>query len=157
MARLRRQLSPLLTPVFRTYWRVSRAMTLGARVLAQDSEGRVMLVKPSYRQGWELPGGGVEKLETAEDAARRELAEEGGLLAEGPMALVGLYANHANFKNDHIVLFHTTRFAPCPPDSHGEIEARGFFAFDALPDDVTKGTHRRLEELFNAAPKSLDW
>jgi 8-oxo-dGTP pyrophosphatase MutT (NUDIX family) len=157
LSRLRRQLSPVISPLFRRYWRVSRGMTLGARVIAQDCEGRVMLVKPSYRHGWELPGGGVESLETAEDAARRELQEEAGLTPTAPMTLFGLYANHAHFKNDHIALFHTRSFAPCPPEQRGEIEARGFFAVTGLPDDVSPGTRRRLDELASGAPRSQNW
>lgn len=157
MAHWRRRLSPVLTPLFRGYWRVSRGMTLGATVVAQDSENRIMLVKTSYRPGWELPGGGVEPLETVEDAARRELAEEAGLAAEGPMQLLGVYANHANFKNDHVVLFHTKTFRPCPPAQSQEIEARGFFALDALPTPLGRPARERLNEMFMGAPRSPFW
>lgn len=157
MAPLRQKLSPLLTPLFRTYWRLSRPVTLGARVLALNGEGAVLLVRHSYSPGWHLPGGGVERLETAEAAARRELAEEGGVMAHGPLALFGFYANHANYKNDHVAVFLTRAVTPCPPENAGEIAERGFFAFDALPDGVTSGTHRRLEELFADAPRSADW
>jgi len=36
---------PVITPVFRTWWRFSRAATLGVRVVACDEAGRVLLVK----------------------------------------------------------------------------------------------------------------
>jgi 8-oxo-dGTP diphosphatase len=41
----------------------------------------LLLVRPSYRGGWHLPGGGVRRGEKPEAAARRELAEEIGLTA----------------------------------------------------------------------------
>jgi len=43
-------------------------MTLGVRGVAIDSAGRVLLVKHTYLHGWWLPGGGVERGQTCEDA-----------------------------------------------------------------------------------------
>lgn len=157
MSRLRRSLAPVLTPLHRLYWRFSRSMSLGARVIAEDGDGRIMLIEHTYKSGWHLPGGGVESLELVEEAARRELAEEAGLLAAPEMALFGVFANHANYPNDHVVVFHTTDFTACPPANQGEIARRGFFAVDALPDGVTPGTHRRLRELRAGGPKSPTW
>ncbi|MGW6022338.1 NUDIX domain-containing protein [Streptomyces sp. NPDC055099] len=53
----------------------------GAAALFRDSEGRVLLVEPNYRDGWALPGGTVEsdEGETPRQGARRETAEEIGL------------------------------------------------------------------------------
>ncbi|GAB3173900.1 NUDIX hydrolase [Myceligenerans halotolerans] len=44
-----------------------------------DAAGRVLLVKPNYRDGWAFPGGYVDQGETPHAAAARELAEELGL------------------------------------------------------------------------------
>lgn len=156
-ASLRHRFEPIATPLYRAYWRFSRAMTLGARVIALDEVQRVMLVRHAYKPGWYLPGGGIEALEVAEEAARRELAEEAGIAAQGRLALFGFYANHANFKNDHVVVFKANAFSPCPTDSAGEIDGRDFFAYDALPDGVTPGTLRRLGELYEGKPISPTW
>ncbi|MET9684741.1 NUDIX hydrolase [Streptomyces coeruleorubidus] len=53
----------------------------GAAALFRDTEGRVLLVEPNYREGWALPGGTIESDdgETPRQGARRETAEEIGL------------------------------------------------------------------------------
>jgi ADP-ribose pyrophosphatase YjhB (NUDIX family) len=51
---------------------------MAAGVLFRDQEDRVLLVEPSYKPNWELPGGAVEVDESPWEAASRELAEELG-------------------------------------------------------------------------------
>lgn len=53
-----------------------------AAVLVVDPDGRILIVKPTYRDEWLLPGGVVEVDETPADAALRELAEECGMTAQ---------------------------------------------------------------------------
>lgn len=50
-----------------------------AAVLVTDPGGRVLVVDPTYKDGWELPGGVVEPDESPGAGARREIAEELGL------------------------------------------------------------------------------
>lgn len=50
-----------------------------AGALITDPDGDVLLVKPSYRDHWTLPGGMVEHGETPEIACAREISEELGL------------------------------------------------------------------------------
>lgn len=57
--------------------------------LFRDADGRVLIVKPSYKDSWEIPGGGVEAGEAPHAAARRELMEELGIDRE-PGALLCL-------------------------------------------------------------------
>lgn len=156
MSNWRVRFEHVITPVFRAWWRVSRSLTIGVRVLATDEAGRVMLVKHSYAAGWHMPGGGVEKGEATAEAARRELAEEAGLEAVEPPALVGLYVNTA-FPGDHIAFFRVERWKACAPRGGNEIVERGFFARDALPEGTTKATLRRLAEVFDGAPRGANW
>jgi ADP-ribose pyrophosphatase YjhB (NUDIX family) len=52
--------------------------------------GHVLLVKPNYRDHWQLPGGILEDGEAPHDGCRREVAEELGLDIEpGPLLVVG--------------------------------------------------------------------
>ncbi|HLU95257.1 MAG TPA: NUDIX hydrolase [Thermobifida alba] len=49
-----------------------------ASALLRDDVGRVLLVKPTYRPGWGLPGGVIEMGESPLGACLRECAEELG-------------------------------------------------------------------------------
>jgi 8-oxo-dGTP diphosphatase len=49
---------------------------MGSGVLLTDRVGRVLLVEPTYKPQWEVPGGGVEADESPHSAAARELEEE---------------------------------------------------------------------------------
>lgn len=64
--------------VLRAWWWVRRPHHRGALV-AVHVGGAILLVRPSYRRCWDLPGGGVGRGETPEQAARRELQEEVGI------------------------------------------------------------------------------
>lgn len=62
---------------------------MGAAVLFTDPAGRVLLVEPTYKDYWEVPGGAVDANESPYDAAVRELKEELGLsVAPGRLLLV---------------------------------------------------------------------
>lgn len=157
MGEWRIRFEPVIAPVFRAWWRMRRGMTLGVRGVALDEQGRVLMVRHTYAPGWHLPGGGVESGEAATEAITREMAEEGGVEATAPPILIGFFSNHANFPNDHIALYRFDAWRPCAHASEGEIAERGFFAPDALPEGVTKGTRRRIAELFEGAPLSATW
>ncbi|GAA2402553.1 NUDIX hydrolase [Streptomyces glaucosporus] len=63
--------------------------TVAAGVLLFDEEDRVLLVDPTYKPGWEFPGGVVEPGEPPARAGVREVAEELGLrLDTAPRLLV---------------------------------------------------------------------
>jgi 8-oxo-dGTP pyrophosphatase MutT (NUDIX family) len=65
------------------------AETLAAGVLLFDERDRVLLVDPTYKPGWEFPGGVVERGEAPARAGMREVAEETGIrLREVPRLLV---------------------------------------------------------------------
>lgn len=156
MSPLRRALEPLITPIFRTWWRFNRGMTLGVRGVATDAEGRVLLIRHTYIDGWFLPGGGVESGEVAYDSFAREMAEEAGVSVV-KATLFGVYSNAPGFRNDHVLLYRVDHWTPTAPASDGEIAERGFFALDALPEGVSKGTLARLDEIFRATPQATHW
>lgn len=66
-----------------------RTETLAAGVLLFDDRDRVLLVDPTYKPGWEFPGGVVESGEAPARAGMREVAEELGIeLTDVPRLLV---------------------------------------------------------------------
>lgn len=135
-----------------------RSMTLGARAAAFDTAGRVLLVRHTYTPGWLLPGGGVERGEAADAAAARELAEEGAVRLTAPLALFGLYWNRAGAGRDHVALFVARAVRqPHPKTPDLEIAEARFFPLDALPDDASRATRARLDEIAGRAPASAFW
>ena len=51
---------------------------VGSCALIRDDAGCVLIVKPTYKDGWEIPGGLAETNESPRGAALRELHEELG-------------------------------------------------------------------------------
>jgi 8-oxo-dGTP diphosphatase len=52
---------------------------LASGCILRDQSGRILLVKPTYKPGWEIPGGMVEANESPAQACLREAREEIGL------------------------------------------------------------------------------
>jgi 8-oxo-dGTP pyrophosphatase MutT (NUDIX family) len=130
------------------WWRLTRPVTLGVRLLAVR-DGTVLLVRHTYQSQWYLPGGGVKRGETLEQAIRREAAEEVGATL-GAVRLLGVYTNFYEYKSDHVVVFVCDEVTVKGKDSH-EIERLGFFAFDDLPLDISPGSRKRIAEYRNQA------
>ena len=61
---------------------------MGSAALLSDDQGRVLLVEPTYKDYWELPGGAVEADEAPYAAVVRELKEELGLPVQPGRLLV---------------------------------------------------------------------
>ena len=140
------------------YWRMTRALTMGAQGMVFDDQGRVLLVRHGYHPGWHFPGGGVELGETAETAVVRELAEETGVLVEGRPRLHGLFAHFKSFPGDHIALFVIDKWTrPVIPAPNREIVEQDFFPLDALPEGTGAGVRERLLEVKQGAPPAGHW
>lgn len=137
--------------LFHLFFLLTRPLTFGVRAMVLDAEGRVFLVRHTYVPGWHLPGGGVEVGESAIEALRKELREEGNIELAAAPALFGLYHNRQGTRRDHVALYIVRDFrqtTPRQPDR--EIAEAGFFRLDALPEGVTRATLRRLAEASGA-------
>jgi len=157
MTTWRAHIEPFTRPLFFARSRLTRGMTLGVRGVAVDGEGRVLLVKHTYVHGWWLPGGGVERGQTAEDALVTEMREEAGLIVEGRPTLVSVHSNERYFRGDHVLVYRIDRFTMTPWAGGGEIAEIGWFDPSALPDDTHRATRARLEEVFGAVEATPHW
>ena len=139
------------------YFAVSRGMTLGVRAACFDEHGRVFLVRHSYVPGWYMPGGGVERRETARQALAKELREEGNLEMLSEPKLFHVYFNSSISKRDHVLFYRidVRQTAPRLPDR--EIVECGFFDPQALPQGTTAATRRRLAELVEGSAPADIW
>lgn len=140
-------------PFARTY-----QVTIGVQAAVFDAEGRVLLVRHGYRDGWHFPGGGVERGETLRQALDRELEEETGVIIAAEPKLLAIYAHFDEFPGDHIALFLVRNWSQprFPPPNH-EIRAQQLFARAALPAGTSKPTQRRLREIVEGAERSENW
>lgn len=140
------------------YWRFARGLTLGARAVVIDGEGRVFLIRHSYSVGWHLPGGGIEAGETLLQGLERELREEGNIELTAPPPLHGVFYHPLYSNRDHVAVYVVRSFRQVvQPVPNHEIVAHGFFAPNALPDDTTAGTRARIAEVLDNAPVVQRW
>ncbi len=144
---------------FQTWFRLTRGLTLGARAMVRDDDGRILLVRHTYVPGWAFPGGGVERGETAEEALAHELKDEAGIILTARPRLFALYANNAIFPGDHIAFYlvepGTWKRIDWKPNR--EIAEARFFPPDALPADLTPGTARRIAETLKGVIPAAEW
>jgi ADP-ribose pyrophosphatase YjhB (NUDIX family) len=157
MTTWRARIEPFTRPLFFALVRVTRGMTLGVRGVVVDGEGRVLLVKHTYVHGWWLPGGGVERGQTAEQALADELRQEAGVLIEGRPTLVSVHSNERFFRGDHVLLYRVDRFTLADRTAHGEIAAIAWFDPCALPNDTHRATRARLAEVFGGGACDVAW
>lgn len=55
---------------------------VAVKIIIRSDKGNILLVKPDYKDTWQLPGGGVEEYEDPKVAAVREVEEETGIKVE---------------------------------------------------------------------------
>jgi 8-oxo-dGTP diphosphatase len=82
-------------------------------VIIRDQDDRLLLVNPTYKPDWDLPGGMAEANEAPIDAARRELREELGLSVEiAALLCVDWVAPHGPWDDTLVFVFDGGTLAP---------------------------------------------
>jgi 8-oxo-dGTP pyrophosphatase MutT (NUDIX family) len=134
------------------------AVTLGVRAAVIDERERVLLLRHTYTTGWFLPGGGIERGETAEEALRRELREETEVKITAAPTLFGVYFNVRHSVRDHVFVYVVRSFSslkPKRPDP--EISEVRWFSLSDLPPDTNLAARRRLNEIVHGVTPEPIW
>ena len=119
-------------------------LQVGASVIVENEYGEVLLQKRADNHCWGYAGGSVELDEVVEDAAKRELFEETGLIAK-ELTLFGVfsgkethyvYPNGDEVSNVDIVYLckNYTGELKC---QESEVEDLRFFPADGLPENLS--------------------
>ncbi|SBU96368.1 ADP-ribose pyrophosphatase YjhB, NUDIX family [Streptomyces sp. MnatMP-M77] len=135
-----------------------------ADALVRDEDGQLLLVNPTYKEGWDLPGGMVEDNEPPDTAVRRELREELGLTATNLSFLCvdwvephGPWDDYLGFVFDAGVVSRQRAAELEPRDK--EISELGFFtvphALQLLPERQRLRLQQALLVLREGAPRYL--
>ncbi|OHA26454.1 MAG: hypothetical protein A3C06_02655 [Candidatus Taylorbacteria bacterium RIFCSPHIGHO2_02_FULL_46_13] len=108
---IKRILYTIVNPVQRVYWFLFRPDTRGVKCVL-ECNGHVLFVRLGYaHKGWTIPGGGVKRGESFEEAARREVQEEVGILVEN-VRKIGEYKNTSQYKRDTVEVFYAAVAIP---------------------------------------------
>ncbi len=142
-------LEPLRASVF------SRPTPLvGGDAAVIDDAGRMLLIRRADNQRWAMPGGALEVGETPAQGVMREVLEETGIRCQ-PLALVGVYDSRlCGLPSRHHLYLLTFLCKPLDdleiqPSSHAhEVLDTGWFAEDALPNDIHPGSASRISQAY---------
>jgi len=122
---------------------------MAAGCLILDEQGNILMVKPTYKPGWELPGGGVEHNESPKQCCQREIQEEIGLRRKVGDLLVVDYTSDTEEKTESLqFLFDGGTLTTAEVESIqlglDELSEFRFFAIEFLPAEMTPALRNRL-------------
>jgi mutator protein MutT len=146
----------LVTRVIRKIQSVLGLITLGPRAIILNEHNQVLLVKHTYQDNWHLPGGGLKKGETVQQALFRELEEEIGLIVKGPPQLFGIYYHTFLDVNDYPIIYIVRQYI-IEKKYSPEIKEVRWYDYNNLPSAINPGTQRRLVEYYEEIEISDKW
>lgn len=134
-----------------TYRRAASMLLFRTREGVGSGGDILLLHKPRKKDAWQLPQGGMEEGETAEECAARELKEEAGLEGVtmlGKSATVYQYdfpASYRRFRPDHICGQRIEFvYAIAPPDPVLTVDAEEVDRYEwVAPDQLSRFIKRK--------------
>ena len=131
-----------LNSLRRLYWFIFRPHTQGVKCLIENDD-KYLLVKTSYSGDyWTLPGGGCDYKEAPEQAIKREVVEELGIILTD-VVLLGSYESTVEYKRDTVYLFYG-KSQEKNFKTNAEIAEASWFPKDMLPQDQSRALKESL-------------
>lgn len=132
-------------------------LQVGASIIVLDEQNRVLLQKRRDNHCWGYAGGSVELDEKVEEAAKRELLEETGLVVN-TIELFGIFSGketHYIYPNgDEVsnvdIVYLCRDYCGKLKGQESEVEDLKFFDIQNLPDNISsplQGAINKLKEL----------
>ncbi|MBX4187301.1 MAG: NUDIX hydrolase [Candidatus Doudnabacteria bacterium] len=128
---------------------------IGSGALYLNEKGEILIVKPKYKEGWEVPGGVVEPNESPQEACIREIKEELGLNINPKQLLVMDFRSLNGYIGDAIMLLYfggtlnQEEIDKIKLDSE-ELSEYRFVTLDQAEILVTERLKKRLPKVVNA-------
>ena len=128
------------------YWFIFHPNTRGVKVVI-EFEGKYLFIRHGYgSRRWTLPGGGINRAEPPEAAAKREVWEE-VRLDLNMLRPIGNFETNLEYKHDNVFCFLATTLRDKPILRRGEVIAYGWFPKDDLPSEMTINSQMTLDLL----------
>lgn len=116
----------------------------GASIIVEDEAGRILMQQRQDDGTWSYPGGRIDIDETVEEAARREVQEECGLIV-GDMTLLGVFSgqelNHIYPDGNEVcgidIVFVSHDYTGILQSEDGEAKQMGFYPITELPQPIS--------------------
>jgi 8-oxo-dGTP diphosphatase len=133
----------------REFYQSLPAKRMGAGCLFFNDVGQVMLVKPTYKLTWEIPGGVVENRESPKQCCQREIKEELGMERTIGHLLVIDYNSEIDEKTESLMfIFHGGTLTPSEIErirlNHEELSEFRFFDAETLPVELCHILRNRI-------------
>jgi 8-oxo-dGTP pyrophosphatase MutT (NUDIX family) len=133
----------------KSFYQSLPAKRMGAGCLFFNDEGQVMLVKPTYKPTWEIPGGATEKNESPKQCCQREIREELGLNREIGRLLVVDYNSESGEKTESLMfIFYGGTLTLSEIETiqlnDEELSEFRFFSAETLPIDMLDMLRNRV-------------
>ena len=132
-------LSRIIRPLFQVF----------AAGVIFDQDDKILLVKSTYQRfhPWGLPGGSLDYGESPEDAVKREVWEETGLIVE-----IKRFLLVKTWSPDRVGLYYLCEITGGEIYPTDEVSEAGYFSLDDLPDvrlldvDMIKQLYKIVEQ-----------
>lgn len=130
---------------------------ISAGCLLLNEEGRLLIVNPTYKDGWEIPGGTVEANESPRQGCARELREELGVEWEPVRLLVVDFTGETDERTESLNFIFYGGVVPADVISRFQLPARELSEYRFMePEFAIQLLKRRLRLRVRMALQQID-